>query len=122
MKQVDNRLSVFIVFVTPKNASNSWKNTGLWLSAQLIQGARIILDQGALEADRFGAQTSGQVLLYEPQGQLVFAGGITRARGRVGDNPGKDAIISFVNKHRLTAQNTPVFGCILKEFSESELD
>lgn len=113
MAKVDNRLSVIIVFVTPKSASSSLANMGLWSSAQLIPGAQVILDQGALEADHFGAQTSGQVLLYDPQGQLIFSGGITRGRGRIGNNLGRNTIISFINNHQLTTQSAPVFGCVL---------
>jgi hypothetical protein len=116
MKKVDNRLNVFIVFVTPAGKPAFWKNTGLWSSARLIPNTQIILDQGALEADRFGAQTSGQVLLYDPQGQLIFSGGITRARGHAGDNAGKSAIISYINNHQLAIQSAPVFGCALKSW------
>lgn len=113
MAQVNSKLHVIIVFVTPKNPNNSWKSTSLWQAAKLIPNAQIILDEGGKIANQFGAQTSGQVLLYDKQGQLVFSGGITRARGHAGDNPGKSRVISFINEHKLENQNTPVFGCAL---------
>src|SRR5256885_12910626 len=38
------------------------------------------------EAARFGARTSGYVVVYDASGHLVFAGGITGSRGHAGDN------------------------------------
>ena len=71
------------------------------------------------EADRFGARTSGQVLLYDKQGKLVFSGGITSARGHFGDSFGKSAIISFINHNHLEHKSTPVFGCALKDYHDN---
>lgn len=113
MAKIHSKLNTIIVFVTPKNPNNSWKDTALWSAAKLIPHAQIILDEGGLQANRFGAHTSGQVLLYDKLGHLVFSGGITTARGRLGDNPGKNAVISFMNEHRLDDSSTPVFGCAL---------
>jgi len=113
LTKINSKLNTIIIFVTPKNPDNSWKDTALWAGAKLIPGAQIILDAGGLEADRFGARTSGQILLYDKQGNLVFSGGITNARGHPGDSFGKTAVISFINEHRLDHKTTPVFGCAL---------
>ncbi|MEI6805673.1 MAG: hypothetical protein WCK49_04110 [Myxococcaceae bacterium] len=115
--QINSKLNTVIIFVTAPNSDNSWKNTALWAGAKLIPNAQILLDKGALEADRFGAKTSGQVLLYDKQGHLVFSGGITNTRGHLGDSSGKTAVISFVNENRLDHPSTPVFGCVLKDYS-----
>ena len=57
-----------------------WARTGLWDQAEAIPGVRIWTDVGAVEARRFGAATSGLVLVYDASGRLVFQGGITPAR------------------------------------------
>ena len=53
--------------------------------AASIPDVRIVLDKNAREARRFGVLASGHVLLYGTNGVLLFNGGITPARGRVGE-------------------------------------
>jgi hypothetical protein len=87
-------------------------------------------DEDGAEAARFGAATSGQVLVYGRDGALVFSGGITAARGHFGDNEGSKAIAHFVADPRPAAEvrerspadasagnlaRTPVFGCPIFE-------
>jgi hypothetical protein len=50
-------------------------------------------------------------LLYDSHGDLLFAGGITSARGHSGDNSGREAIIQILNNQTEEHQGTPVFGC-----------
>jgi hypothetical protein len=113
LKKITLQMNVMIVFVTGKNPGNALKESTLWSEARLIPGAQIILDEGGVEAKRCGARTSGQVLLYDKQGKLVFSGGITSARGRLGDNPGKTNVISFMNQGYVKQSTSPVFGCVL---------
>lgn len=54
-----------------------------------VAGARVFRDDGT-EAARFGAKTSGQVLVYGRDGRLLFNGGITPSRGHEGDSRGAD--------------------------------
>jgi hypothetical protein len=61
----------------------------------------------------FGAATSGEALLYGPDGRLEFAGGITSSRGHEGDNPGADRIVSLVTTGSAELATAPVFGCPL---------
>ena len=82
--------------------------------AAAIPGAQVLRDAGGVEAARFQAATSGQTLLYSAEGDLLFNGGITSARGHAGDNFGKSAIISLVNGGRAEHAETPVFGCTLE--------
>ena len=42
----------------------------------------------AARRQRFGAETSGQTLLYDRDGRLLFSGGTTGSRGHDGDNAG----------------------------------
>ena len=72
----------------------------------------MIDDEGA-EANRFHAATSGQTLLYDAAGLLLFSGGITGSRGHSGDNAGQAAIVSLVNSRAADLTETSVFGCPL---------
>jgi len=72
-------------------------------------------DDDGVEAARFGAATSGQVILYDRDGRLLFSGGITASRGHAGDNDGRDAIVSLLGGGRGTRHSSPVFGCSLLE-------
>ena len=57
---------------------------GYWLP-----DVTVVRDDMAGEARRFGAVTSGQTLLFDTQGNLLFSGGITAARAQAGDNAGR---------------------------------
>ena len=104
-------LEVTVLFVIPPGLDPAWAHVDLWQSASSIPGVRVVEDRGGLEARRFGARTSGQALLFDAGGALVFAGGITRGRGHEGDNAGRDAIVSLVLRHSSARVETPVYGC-----------
>jgi hypothetical protein len=73
-------------------------------------------DVSGQEAKLFGAKTSGHVLLFGANGNLIFAGGITASRGHEGDNLGADAMLkAMCESRRSTVSTTPVFGCSLEE-------
>ena len=100
-------------FVKPVGTAADWTNTDLWASAARIPDVTVHCDEAGAEARRFEAVTSGQTVLYNQSGELLFHGGITIARGHFGDNPGAIAVKALVN-HQLTDQiQTPVFGCSL---------
>jgi len=101
----------WIVFYKPADADNSWEKTDLCRWAEAIPGARIAFDPGGAEARRFGAATSGEVVVYSRDGRLVFSGGITGSRGHEGDNTGKSAVLDILNHGDSKYQTTPVFGC-----------
>jgi hypothetical protein len=114
------RLLAFVVFVEPPGFGESWTKTDLWSSAGLIPGVTRIIDRGT-EANLFGAATSGQTMVYDRRGRLLFSGGITAARGHFGDNAGVSAIVALIHNpasHRLALpivheDKTPVYGCLL---------
>jgi hypothetical protein len=90
-----------------------WAKDDLWTDAAAIPGVRVIADRNGSEVSRFGAATSGQTLLYDPAGRLVFNGGITAARGHFGPNDGVDAIVSLLEHGTARHHSAPVFGCSL---------
>jgi hypothetical protein len=105
--------SVYVVFSTPADASETWTHSASWNYAASIPDVRIVLDKDAREARRFGVLASGHVLLYGSGGELLFTGGITPARGRVGDNAGRDAITTLLAGQRAPRSRTSIFGCLL---------
>lgn len=104
---------VRVLFTVPANAGDAWRRGGLWDQAAAIPGVQTQTDAGGALAKRFGAVTSGQVLLYAPDGRLLFRGGITGTRGHEGDNPGSDAVLDRLTDSSLPCRRNPVFGCAL---------
>jgi hypothetical protein len=100
-----------VVFVKPADAGPDWNKTSLRAQAAAIPQVRLIDDDGTL-AHRFGAETSGSVVLYDADGKLLFTGGITRSRGHEGDSSGSRAICALLdgNKEVAAGVHTPVFG------------
>jgi hypothetical protein len=113
MAQSQGRLTAYVLFLKPAEFSDNWEKTDLWQSAASIPGVRPIIDYDGVEASRFHATTSGQTVLYDAEGHLLFSGGITIARGHAGDNAGRSAIVSLVNAKVAEQTETPVFGCPL---------
>lgn len=110
----NERVDVRVLFFKPKGLSAGWEKTDLWSSAAAIPGVEVISDEDGSEAKTFHANTSGYSLLYEPDGQLVFSGGITGSRGHSGDNAGRSSIESLLmNGQSDQNQQTFVFGCPL---------
>ena len=115
MSQAQGCLHAQVWFLRPEHTSEAWTNTGLWHAAAAIPGVNVHEDFAGLEARRFQARTSGQVLLYSVDGQLLFQGGITESRGHSGDNAGRSAITAIVFGQSAAVWQTPVFGCSLFE-------
>lgn len=113
MAHCQNRLNTYVLFYRPSRTGPDWTKTDLWRSAAAIPGVQVVSDVDGREARRFGARTSGQVMLYSATGNLLFSGGITIARGHSGDNAGRMAIVSFVNTGEAPLAHTPVYGCSL---------
>jgi hypothetical protein len=104
-----------IFFYLPSADARNWMATELWRSAAAIPGVRVLADVRGAEARRFGARTSGQVLLFDASRRLVFNGGITASRGHYGDNDGEADIEALLLGRQPAHRKTPVFGCALME-------
>jgi hypothetical protein len=113
--QCPDRLSVGVICMPYSNVAEPVERSRIWLRAQRISGVTIVKDLRGAEVRRFAAETSGETRLYGPEGELLFHGGITASRGHVGDNPGRAAILDFVNHgaHTRVPVTTPAFGCAL---------
>jgi hypothetical protein len=112
--RLQNRATAVVVLVRPRGAPANWDDTDLKRSAAEIPGVTVMSDLDEVEADRFQAQASGQTMLYDKDGRLLFSGGITASRGHSGDNAGRSSIVSLVNYGTAEQTRTPVFGCALR--------
>lgn len=113
MAHCQGRLTASVLFLKPAGFSEEWEQTDLWRSAANIPGVKVLIDDEGVEARRFRAATSGQTMLYDAAGHLLFSGGITGSRGHSGDNAGRSAIVSLVNAGATDRAETFVFGCPL---------
>lgn len=113
MAQCPVRVRAFVLFVAPRSEGQDWARTDLWDHAASIPGVTPIQDVDGHEAQRFHAHTSGETLLYNASGKLLFQGGITGGRGHEGDNAGRAACLSLLTSERAPLSHAPVFGCAL---------
>lgn len=111
MATTGDRLDAIVVFVGPHEGSGLGGIIDLRASASAIPNVRVIEDES--EARVFGAATSGQTLLYDEDGALVFRGGLTVARGHEGESAGGDVIKRFASNDHVTTHASEVFGCSL---------
>jgi hypothetical protein len=80
----------------------------------------LFADVGGAEAERFGAVTSGAVMLFDTTGKRLFAGGITTSRGHEGDSAGGVMLRRLLKNETLAeAPTIPTFGCKLCVHGES---
>ncbi len=103
----------YVLFISPKSMPFGWEKTDLWRSAQIIPGVTVLSDINGIEANRFNAVISGQTMIYDTKGKLIFSGGITASRGQEGDNLGLNSAILALQVQPLKNQTTSVFGCSL---------
>lgn len=113
MTHAQGRLTAYVLFLKPAGFSDDWERTDLWQSAASIPGVKVLIDEDGAEARLFNSSTSGQTILYDSAGRLLFSGGITGSRGHSGDNAGRSAITSLLNAGAATRTETFVFGCPL---------
>lgn len=106
-------VAVHVLFIQPREVAEDWTKTSLRKSAEAIPGTDVQLDPDGTEAHRFGAESSGYVVLYGADGKLLFNGGITGARGHAGDNAGENVVVALVNGQHVELKHTSVFGCSL---------
>ncbi len=113
MTQAQDRVTTYVLFLKPAASADDWEKTDLWQSAAGIPGVNVVIDEGGVEAQRFQAVTSGQTVLYDAEGSLLFSGGITGSRGHSGDNAGRSAIVSLLHTGEAERSETFAFGCPL---------
>ena len=113
MARADGRVMAYVIFIKPDGTEADWERSDTWSRASEIPGVSVIRDDQGLEAQNFDARSSGQTMLYDKDGKLIFSGGITSGRGEEGDNSGETTIASLVNNEKALVHETSVFGCPL---------
>jgi hypothetical protein len=113
MAHAQGRIAARVVFVQPAGASDDWVHGDLWQHAIDIANVTVSVDRDGAIARELNATTSGQVVLYNADGKLLFAGGLTPARGHEGGNAGVDAVLSVAKSDSTAGFATPVYGCSL---------
>lgn len=104
---------VNLVVPLPFDAPPEWTRGRTLEAARRLPGARLVLDPGGELAARFGARDSGTVLVFQPDGMLRFAGGLTASRGHEGASAGNLAVAAIAGGRTPERAETPVFGCPL---------
>jgi hypothetical protein len=114
LHHVQQQVTTYVVFVQPEGYDRAWVRDHLWHRATAMPAVYPVRDVNGGEAERFGAFTSGQVLYYDAQRHLRFAGGITGSRGHEGDNKGRQALRHLIQTGAADRASTFVFGCALQ--------
>ncbi|GAA4426521.1 hypothetical protein GCM10023155_14820 [Bremerella cremea] len=102
-----------LILYQPDN--EKWSTASMMAQAIEIPNLHILADPKGNLAKQFGAETSGHAMLFAPDGHRIFSGGITAGRGCEGDNPGRQAVISYVNQHQVFCDKASVYGCPIVE-------
>ncbi|WP_446742142.1 hypothetical protein [Silvibacterium acidisoli] len=72
---------------------------------------RVVSDDKGMLSKQFGVQTSGEIVLYGRNGQMLFQGGVTPERAHVGASKGRDALERALFREDRQGGMTQVFGC-----------
>jgi hypothetical protein len=115
MAAMGDHVRAHVLFVKPEGTSADWEKTDIWSSAAAIPNVSVRRDDGGREASLFHTKTSGQTLVYDAEGHLLFSGGITGIRGHPGDNAGRQRVTSFLTLGTADSARSLVFGCALAE-------
>lgn len=110
-----------VLFLDPSTEDENWRSSALVQRAQAIAGVTVGFDEGGAEAKLFGAHTSGHVVVYDARGALVYAGGITQARGHEGWAAGQQAVRDFLTGRDPGGLKAPTYGCALDGPRNTEL-
>lgn len=108
-----DEVAVRVLLCVPDDAPPDFATTDLRAQAEAIPGVIVSVHSASEEARRFGVETSGEVLLFDPSGRLRFRGGITGSRGHEGENAGRRALLDRLTSSEASFETAPVFGCSL---------
>lgn len=123
MSRCTEEIDATVFFIRPENEPDEWAHGSLWNLTKQIPGTRAEIDAGGKQARRFGATTSGFIVVYDVAGKLQYQGGITVARGHEGDSRGKAVIFGLAHGELGDAAECPVYGCpLVGNTSSTKLD
>jgi hypothetical protein len=104
---------VCVVAAAPRSTGDRWWSSPFLARAARIPNARLVRDLGGVETELFGVRVSGTVLLFDPAGNRLYAGGVTMSRGHAGDNVGLQAVTDLLVDHDADVSSIPPLGCAM---------
>ncbi len=106
-----------VLIYRPTEETDAWADT---LNVQQVKRLPVVytVDLAGEKASKMGIHTSGGVVLYSPQGEPRFYGGITPSRNHVGDNAGLMAIRTLLRGEDPGIETSPVYGCPIRGLIE----
>jgi hypothetical protein len=113
--EVPNRFTAAAFVYSPASELATWSKSDLAERLRALPGVRVVSDPEGAIAAVFGAQTSGQVMLFGRHGDLQFSGGITGSRGHEGDNAGHRAVVARITGRETGLAQASVFGCSIRD-------
>ena len=113
LHDADRGPDVAIVACMPPALTDPWLRTSLMQRAARLPRAKVYADAGGVEAARFAATTSGEIVLVGAGGERLYAGGVTQSRGHVGGNVGADTVARLLRGESETGVALPALGCRL---------
>jgi hypothetical protein len=108
-----------VYFVNPHDLPEGTERSSNWREASRLPRTNVVCDEEGFLAQRWGIATSGHVIMRGASGHVLFSGGITRARGHLGDSSGSRAVRALLDSlpndssHSGDPLTAPVFGCPL---------
>lgn len=111
----NDKIKAYVLFFKPRSRPSAWwqEHTALRDETEKIRGVTVLDDIEMAEAKKFQALTSGQIFAYSPKGDLLFSGGITAARGQIGDSIGSRSLAAILESKPTATRTAMVFGCPL---------
>ena len=103
----------------PLQSNDDWIESETTANLRLLANTTIVMDREGQIAQRFGAHTSGHVMVFDAEHELLFSGGITPARGHEGEGKAGLSFLDCLNGKRIESSRWPVLGCSLG-FSDSK--
>jgi len=104
---------ICVVAAAPHSTGDLWWSSPFLARAARLPNARLVRDLGGVETALFGARISGTVLLFDPAGNRLYAGGVTMSRGHADDNVGLQAVTSLLVDHDADVPSIPPLGCAM---------
>jgi hypothetical protein len=111
---LDGQLRAYVVL---------WHGRGMAASGkrrEWLRVAPVIDDLDGREAKLFGAKTSGQTMIYNEQGRLIFSGGLTVLRGEGGGEKILQGVVRAIKESGHSAVERPAFGCSILRQAQAE--
>jgi hypothetical protein len=113
-----NKADLEVIFAKPAGMSEATLQGELWNEALKLSGVKVSVDELGVEHKKFGVSTSGEMLLFNEQGEKVFHGGLTPSRGHVGLSKGQIFVKEWFGGNKNKREVANVYGCGLEGKSD----